>query len=140
MPPGQVPYTHTGLYDQVIQVSMDGYDDWKQTVNASTTKLLVNLSRKTLTFTVHLYDSDTLSPKSPGGLSMSLLEIVTQMKPTDSSGTSVFAVNATTMYSVDLSAPNYQSRSEIVNMGTENQEVTVETALREQFLVLCDQG
>ena len=51
-----------GVTDQDIKVSMGGYSDWEQVVDVNTTTLLVNLTRKTLTLTVDLYDSDTLSP------------------------------------------------------------------------------
>lgn len=119
---GQAYLTHSGLNDQEIGVSMSGYDDWKQTVNKNTTTLLVNLSRKTLTFTVDLFDSDTMSPISGASVNISA-ENLTQMKQTDTTGSAVFAVNATTIYSVDITAPNYQSRSELVDMGTENQDV-----------------
>lgn len=119
---GQAYLTHSGLNDQEIAVSMSGYDDWKQTVSKNETVLLVNLSRKTLSFTVHLFDSDSLSPITGANVNISA-ENLTQMKQTDISGSAVFAVNATTLYSVDITALNYQSRSELVDMGTENQEV-----------------
>ncbi|MEI7650235.1 MAG: hypothetical protein WCJ47_11080, partial [Methanomicrobiales archaeon] len=57
---GQAYLTHTGLNDLNIQVSMTGYDDWSGAVSRNATVLLVNMSRKTLTLKVSLYDSDTL--------------------------------------------------------------------------------
>jgi len=119
---GQAYLTHTGINDQSIMVSMAGYDDWDQDVDKNTTTLLVNLSRKTLRFTVNLFDSDTLSP-IPGATVNISAENLPQSKPTDGTGSAIFAVNATTIYSVDITAPNYQSRSELVDMGTENQDV-----------------
>jgi len=119
---GQAYLTHTGLNDQSIMVSMAGYDDWDQEVDKNTTTLLVNLSRKTLRFTVNLFDSDTLSPISGATVNISA-DNLPQSKQTDGTGSAIFAVNATTIYSVDITAPNYQSRSELVDMGTENQDV-----------------
>ena len=119
---GQAYLTHSGLNDQSVMVSMAGYDDWSQVVNKNTTTLMVNLSRKTLRFTVNLFDSDTLSPISGATVNISA-ENLPQTKQTDATGSAIFAVNATTIYSVDITAPNYQSRSELVDMGTDNQDV-----------------
>jgi len=119
---GQALLTHSGLNDQEIRVSMSGYDDWSQTVNKSTTALLVNMSRKTLTFKTTLFDSDTLNPISGARINLTT-ENITQVKQTDSTGAATFAVTGATIYSIDISAPNYQSRSGTIVMETENQEV-----------------
>jgi hypothetical protein len=119
---GQVYLTHSGLTDQEIKVSMSGYNDWSQTVSKNATVLRVNLSRQTLTFSVSLYDSDTLGPITGAGLNLTA-DNTTQSKQTDASGSATFAVTANTLYSIDINAPNYQSRSGTVDIGTENQEV-----------------
>jgi hypothetical protein len=119
---GQALFTHSGLSDQDIQISMSGYNDWSQTVNKNTTTLLVNLSRKTLTFKTSLFDSDTLNPISGASINLTA-DNVSQMKQTDINGAATFAVTAATIYSIDINAPNYEARSGTINMGTENQEV-----------------
>ncbi len=119
---GQVYLTHAGLSDQNIKISMNGYDDWSQTVSKNTTTLLVNLSRKSLTFTVDLFDSDTLGPVAGARVNISA-DNTSQMKQTDTQGSAVFAVTANTLYSIEISAANYESRSGTIDMGTENQEV-----------------
>src|SRR5512137_2498745 len=55
---GQFLLVHNGLNDQHIRIAMIGYDDWEKTVPKNDTYILVNLSRKALTLTVKLYDSD----------------------------------------------------------------------------------
>ena len=119
---GQVYLTHTGQNDQEIKITKAGYDDWSQMVNRNTTVLLVNLSRQTLTFTVNLFDSDTLNPISGANVNLTA-ENVSQKKQTDSSGSATFAVTAATIYTLDINAANYESRSSTIEMGTENQEV-----------------
>ena len=119
---GQALLTHSGLNDQEIRVSMSGYNDWSQTVSKNTTALLVNLSRKTLTFKSTLFDSDTLNPISGARVNLTA-ENVTQTKLTDSSGTATFAVTGATIYSIDITAPNYESRSGTIVMGADDQEV-----------------
>ncbi|MDD1695170.1 MAG: carboxypeptidase-like regulatory domain-containing protein [Methanoregula sp.] len=119
---GNVYLTHSGLNDQEIKVTMSGYDDWSQTVNKNTTLLLVNMSRKTLTFTVDLFDSDTLGPISGASINLTAGN-TSQMKQTDSSGSATFAVMGSTIYSIDITASNYESRSGTIDMGAENQKV-----------------
>jgi hypothetical protein len=119
---GQVYLTHSGLNDLDIRVSMTGYDDWSRQVNRNETSLFVNMSRKSLTLKVSLFDSDTLVPVS-GALVNISAENVTQEKQTDISGSAMFGVNAATLYSVDIEATNYQPRHGTVDMASENREI-----------------
>ncbi|MGA2121032.1 MAG: carboxypeptidase-like regulatory domain-containing protein [Methanoregula sp.] len=119
---GQALLTHAGLSNQDIKVSMSGYNDWEQIVDMNTTTLLVNLSRKTLTLKVTLFDSDTLSPISGANINVTALN-ASIMQQTGASGSAIFAVNGATLYSVDINAPNYQARSDTVDMGAVNQEI-----------------
>jgi hypothetical protein len=119
---GQVFLTHSGINNQVILVTMSGYNDWSQTVANDTTVLLVNLSRTTLTFNVELYDSDTLGPIS-GAIVHMTAGNSSLVKQTDSSGSATFAVTANTHYALDITADNYQPRNTTVNIATENQDV-----------------
>ncbi|MDP2797101.1 MAG: carboxypeptidase-like regulatory domain-containing protein [Methanoregula sp.] len=119
---GQVYLTHSGLNDLKIMVSMTGYDDWVKTVSRNETALLVNLSRKTLTLKVSLFDSDTLVPVS-GALVNISAENVTMGKQTDISGSALFGVTAATLYSVDIEAPDYQPRHATIDMASENRDV-----------------
>lgn len=119
---GQAYLTHSGLNDLKIMVSKAGYDDWVKTVSRNETALLVNLSRKTLTLKVSLFDSDTLVPVS-GALVNISAENVTMGKQTDLSGSALFGVTAATLYSVDIEAANYQPRHTTIDMALENRDV-----------------
>ncbi|MGA2918933.1 MSCRAMM family protein [Methanoregula sp.] len=119
---GQAYLTHAGVVNQDIRVSMDGYSDWEQIVDMNATTLLVNLSRKTLTLKVNLFDSDTLGPITGANINVTALN-QSQMKQTDASGSATFGVNGATLYSVDINAPNYQERSDVIDIGSENQEI-----------------
>lgn len=119
---GQVFLSHTGVNDQLIQVSLSGYEDWQQTVGKNVTSLWVNLSRKTLTLKVDLYDSDTLGPVSGAMVNISAVNI-TQGKPTDTSGSATFAVLSNNLYSINIVATNYQPRSAVIDIAAENKEV-----------------
>ncbi|MDP3395752.1 MAG: carboxypeptidase regulatory-like domain-containing protein [Methanoregula sp.] len=119
---GQVYLTHSGLNDLQIVVSKTGYDDWVKTVSRNETALLVNLSRKTLTLKVSLFDSDTLVPVS-GALVNISAENVTMGKQTEISGSALFGVTASTLYSVNIEAANYQPRRTTIDMALENRDV-----------------
>ena len=114
--------THSGLNDVDIRVTMTGYDDWESMVGKNETSLFVNLSRKSLTLKVDLFDSDTLGPVLNANVNITA-DNSTQSKQTDVTGSATFGVTAETLYSVDITAPNYQPRSTTIDMGAENQEV-----------------
>lgn len=119
---GQVLLTHNGLDNQYIRVTMSGYDDFNKMALANQTSLFVNLTRKALTLTVRLYDSDTLGPVSGALVNISSVNS-SQSKLSGSAGTAVFGVNASMMYALEISSPNYEPRTETVNMGDENKVV-----------------
>jgi hypothetical protein len=119
---GQVYLSHGGVNDQVIKVTMSGYDDWQQTVAKNATSLTVNLKRKTLTLKVNLYDSDTLGPVVGALVNITAVN-VTQAKLTDASGAATFAVISNNLYSMSIATANYQPRSDNIEVGAENKEV-----------------
>jgi len=116
---GQVFLTHSGLDDQLIRVTMAGYNDWENLVAKNETSILVNLSRKSLVLKIGLYDSDSLGLISGARVNISA-ENLMQTKLTDTAGSVTFEVNATTLYSIDITAPDYLSRKGVIDIGTED--------------------
>src|SRR5512136_398307 len=119
---GQFLLVHNGLDDQYLRITMIGYDDWEKTIPKNDTHVLVNLSRKALTLTVKLLDSDNLGPVSGAYVNLSALNS-TQGKVSGAAGTATFGVNASMLYSLDITAPNYEPRSGTVDVGTEDKTV-----------------
>jgi hypothetical protein len=119
---GQATVTHSGLNDQQIRISSTGYDDWEKTVLKNETFLPVNLTRKTLALNVNLYDSDTLNPVAGARVNITAANI-SEGIVTDASGRAGFSVKSNNLYSLDIKATNYQSRSETVDLGAENKDV-----------------
>jgi hypothetical protein len=119
---GQVAIPRTGLTDNRIRISTIGYNDWENFVAINQTSLLVNLSRKKVALKVKLYDSDSLGPIAGGLVNVSAMGY-TQSKLSDASGAAEFSVNASMLYSVDISAPNYEPRSGTAEIGMENKDV-----------------
>jgi hypothetical protein len=116
---GQVFLNHSGLDDQLIRVSMAGYIDWEKLVAKNETSVFANLSRKSITLNVSLYDSDSLGLVSGAHVTLSV-ENMTQTKLTDVSGSATFDVDVNSRYSIDITAQSYQPRNGIIEMGTEN--------------------
>ncbi len=119
---GQFLLVHNGLNDQQIRISMIGYDDWQKIIPKNDTVVLANLSRKALTLTVRLYDSDNLGPVA-GALVNISAQNSTQNKVSGAAGTATFGVNASVLYSIDITSPNYEPRSGTVGIGTEDKAV-----------------
>lgn len=119
---GQVLLVHDGTSDQLIRVSMLGYDDWIKTVGKNETVLLVNLSRKALLLTVKLYDSDTLGPVAGALVNISAFNS-TEGHQSGAAGTAAFGVNASALYSITITSPGYQPLSGTVDIGTEDKTV-----------------
>jgi hypothetical protein len=119
---GQFLLVHNGLNDQLIRVTMIGYDDWEKTILKNDTLVLVYLNRKALTLTVKLYDSDTLGPVA-GALVNISTQNSTQSKVSGAAGTATFGVNATMMYSIEITSPNYEPHSDTVDLGVEDKQI-----------------
>jgi hypothetical protein len=124
---GQVFLNHSGLDDPRIRVSMTGYSDWENLVARNATSLIVNLTRKSITLKVNLYDSDSLEPISGAQVNISA-DHITQTNLSEISGSVIFDVNATTTYTLEVTAPDYLSRNAIIDMGNDDTEA--------QFLML----
>ena len=101
---------------------MDGYDDWASTVSGNTTSLLVFLNRRTLNLNVALYDSNSLQSVSGATLYLTSANS-TQIKTSDASGAASFGVTAYTYYTLNITASNYQPRSETIDVSNKDQNV-----------------
>ena len=119
---GQFSIPRTGTKDISLKISLTGYDDWSDVVKSNVTALTVNLSRKSLTLTAMIYDSDTLRP-IPGADLKLTADNITQNKITDTNGAATFGVRGATPYTIEIAAPNYQSRSGTIEIGSVNADV-----------------
>ncbi|MDD1695916.1 MAG: PEGA domain-containing protein, partial [Methanoregula sp.] len=98
---------------------MTGYTDWEKLIAKNETAVLVNLSPKSISLKLNLYDSDSLGPVSGASVTLSG-ENETWTNVTDSNGSITFNVNADSPYSFNIAAQNYLSRNGIIDIGTEN--------------------
>ena len=119
---GQFLLSHSGLNDQRIRISMLGYDDWERIIAKNETTALINLTHKAVTLKVNLMDSDSLGPVAGALVNISAMNN-TQSKQSDAAGVAEFGVNASMLYSIDITAPNYEPRSGTADVGMEDKAV-----------------
>ncbi|HVP97392.1 carboxypeptidase regulatory-like domain-containing protein [Methanoregula sp.] len=105
-----------------LLITTNGYDDWAGTIDANTTTLSVTMNRKTLYLNVSLFDSNTLQPVSGATLVLTSTNS-SQNTATDTNGAATFGVTAFTYYSLNITAPNYQPRSDTIEVDAANQNV-----------------
>jgi hypothetical protein len=132
---GQVFLNHSGLNDTLIRVSMTGYNDWENLVAGNATSLIVNLTRMSITLKVNLYDSNSLEPISGAQVNISA-DHITQTNLSEISGSVIFDVNATTIYTLEVTAPDYLSRNAIIDMGTDDMEAQYLMLQANQFVFI----
>jgi hypothetical protein len=112
----------SGQGDLNLLITMDGYDDWSGIVSGNATSLSVILPRKSLLLNVSLFDSNTLQPVSGANLFLTSSNS-TQTAASDTTGYASFGVSSYTFYSLNITAPNYQPRTETIEIEGQNQDV-----------------
>ena len=105
-----------------LLVTMDGYNEWSGMVSDNTSTLSVTLNRQSLLLNVSLFDSNTLEPVSGATLILTSTNS-SQNAATDSTGSASFGVTSFTVYNLNITAPNYQPRSESIEIDSSNQNV-----------------
>jgi len=110
----------SGQGDLNLLITMDGYDNWGGTVNGNATSLSVILIRQTLYLNVSLFDSNSLEPVSGATLVLTSANS-SQTQTSDASGAASFGVTSYTFYSLNITAQNYQPRSETIEVDASDQ-------------------
>jgi hypothetical protein len=119
---GMMNFTRPGSGSIDLRVTKAGYEDWNGLVGANTSSVLVPLTRKNLTLVTKVYDADSLSAIAGARVVLSGMN-TTLENTTDKTGTASFLVKADAGYTIEVSAPQYQSRSASVEAGAGDKEV-----------------
>jgi hypothetical protein len=112
----------SGQGDLNLLITLDGYDNWGDTVSGNATSLSVILIRQTLYLNVSLFDSNSLQPVSGATLFLTSANS-SQTETSDASGAASFGVTSFTFYSLNITAQNYQPRSETIEVDATDQNV-----------------
>lgn len=119
---GMMNFTHPGAGSIDLRVTKAGYEDWNGLVGSNTSSVLVPLTRKNLTLTTKVYDADSLNAITGARVILSGMN-TTLENTTDKTGSASFLVKADAGYTIEVSAPHYQSRSASLEAGAGDKEV-----------------
>jgi ribosome maturation factor RimP len=119
---GRMNFTHPGTGSIDLRVTKAGYEDWNGLVGANTSSVLIPLIRKNLTFVTEVYDADSLNPIPGARVILSGMNTTVE-NTTDKTGSATFLVKGDAGYTIEVSAPHYQSRSASVEAGSADKEV-----------------
>ena len=111
-----------GQGDLNLLITMDGYDDWARYRSGNATSLSVTMNRRTLVLNVSLFDSNTLARGCRGNTVFNLCQFFPD-RDFGPNGCSGIRGNLLTLYSLNITAPNYQPRSETIEVDANNQNV-----------------
>ncbi len=83
-----------------------------------------------------IFDTDSALPVSNAVVKLSGINSTDQTNKTDSTGSVVFPVVAEGVYTVTIDAPNYQERTAVIEMGTEDKTVQYLLLRSDRFSIL----
>ncbi len=131
---GEISYSHAKTASLHVRVSRSGYEEWTGLVSPTQSALSVELSRKSETLTVSLYDGSTLQGVS-GALVTVRNENFTASQVTDSSGKAVFTVETQNTYTVEVKASHYDTLFRTVQVGEAARNVQYWLFRSDQFVL-----
>lgn len=132
---GNIEFSHPGTGIIQVMVEKPGYDPWSGDIGVNTTTLLVEMQRKKVPLLVQVFDADTLAPVA--GATVSVIERVTrQTARTEENGTGSFSVTGDSMYTLEVTAPDYRAYSATVETGLEAKTVQALLFRDDRFSVL----
>jgi len=112
---------HTGDEDIELKIIKSGYEEWKTTISANATDLVVSMKGQAGALAIELYDADTLAPVS-GATVEAVSDAATLTGTTNETGVAVFHAGSDTVYSITVTATDYQTPAvreiEIQSPGT----------------------
>jgi hypothetical protein len=137
---GIFTFSHPGTDALDIKVLKPGYEAWEDRVGKAETGVLVQISKKPLTLTMSIFDTDSALPIPNTVVKLTGGNTTDQTNRTDATGEAVFPVVADSVYTVTIDAPNYEERTAVVEMGTEDKTVQYLLLRSNRFSILVYDG
>jgi Carboxypeptidase regulatory-like domain len=137
---GIFTFTHPGTTSLDVKVLKPGYESWEDEVGMAETGILVQLKKKMLTLTLNIFDTDSALPIPNAGVKITSSNLTDLMEKTDSNGTLVIPTEANGVYTITISAPNYEDRTAIVEMGTEAKTIQYLLTRSDRFSIFVKDG
>jgi len=134
---GIFSFTHPGNAPITVKVMKPGYETWEDDVGMAETSILVQLMKKELAVNIGVFDADSVIPIANAQVRMMGPNITDSQKMTDANGSVTFPAQAASIYNIQISAPNYQSRNEVLEMGMEGKNIQYLLIRDDKFSILA---
>jgi hypothetical protein len=131
---GRLSYTHYNNESYLVKVTKSGFEDWNTMVSATETTLLAELSRKSETVTVSLYDATTLQPVQ-NAIVFLRGENFTASDQSDTNGKVTFRVETAQTYAIEVRASRYDTLQKTFDMDATAKEVQYWLFRSDQFVI-----
>ncbi len=130
-------FSHPGTNPMTIKVMKVGYESWEDMVGMAESSILVQLKKKELVLSISIYDADSAIPVANSEVRVMGPNITESRKMTDMNGSVVFPVQSLGIYNIQISAPNYQNRNEVLEMGMEGKNIQYLLIRGDRFSILA---
>ena len=130
-------FSHPGTNPMTIKVMKVGYESWEDMVGMAESSILVQLKKKELVLSISIYDADSAIPVANSEVRVMGPNITESQKMTDMNGSVVFPVQSLGIYNIQISAPNYQNRNEVLEMGMEGKNIQYLLIRGDRFSILA---
>ena len=134
---GIFAFTHPGTSPITVKVMKPGYDSWEDEVGMAESSILVQLRKKELVLNIGIFDADSAIPIANSQVRVMGPNIKESQKMTDINGSVTFPAQAASIYNIQITAPNYQNRNEIVEMGMEGKNIQYLLIRGDRFSILA---
>lgn len=134
---GIFSFTHPGNTPIVVKVMKPGYESWEEEVGMAESSILVQLMKKELVLNISVFDADSAIPIANSQVRIAGPNITEPLKLTDQNGVVTFPVQAASIYNIQISAPNYENRNEVIEMGMEGKNIQYLLVRGDKFSILA---
>ncbi len=132
---GNIEFSHPGTEIIQIRVEKLGYAPWSGDIGLNATTLLVEMTKKKVPLTVQVFDTDALAPVA--GASVSISDGAGKNTTvTDANGTTMFTVSGDSAYNLEITAPNYRTFTDHLEIARDQKTVQVMLVRDDRFSVL----
>ena len=133
---GIFSFTHPGNAPIVVKVMKPGYESWEDEVGMAESSILVQLMKKELVLNISVFDADSAIPIANSQVRITGPNITEPLKMTDLNGVVTFPAQAASIYNIQISAPNYENRNDVVEMGMEGKNIQYLLIRGDKFSIL----
>lgn len=134
---GIFTFSHPGTSPITVKVMKAGYESWEEEVGMAESSILVQVIKKELVLNIGIFDADSAIPIASAQVRVNGPNITEFQKMTDMNGSVTYPAQALGIYNIQISAPNYQNRNEVLEMGNEGKNIQYLLIRGDRFSILA---